>query len=1001
VSLAVILAPTRNTVERWVKQGEPVDDAARIAQLEADLREARHAIGSLRAENAVLVAERSEATEQRSAIRETLRVIASSRADLPTVLRGILESATRLTRADDASIRELSDDVLVCIASTDPRVLGEEERLLSGTISSDAMGAATTVHAYGTEAEVRSRFPNARFHALGYGVMLATPLLRDGSPVGLLAVGRRHPEPFTEREVALLETFADQAVIAIENARLFGELEQRNRELGEALEQQTATAEILRVIASAPANLQRVLDAVAASAARLCETDDVLINRVEDDRLAEAARFGPPVPITEGILPRLRRDTVAGRAIIDRRTVHVEDILGESDDEYATAREIQPLLGYRTMLATPMLRGGALIGSILVRRNVVQPFTEQQVALLETFADQAVIAIENARLFQELEQRNAELQESNRQVTEALEQQTVTAEVLRVIAASPTDLDQVLNAVVTSAARLSDSIGAALCIREKDYLRVVAFSGPVDVPYRIGDLVPITRTRQRGLAVLECRAVQTADRSDPAVLALFPDMRIQEPTASLVVPLIREGEAIGTLHLHRDRAEPFTSGVVALMETFADQAVIAIENARLFGELRDRVEELQALGEVGQAVSASLDVQEVLAAILAHAVQLSGADGGAVYEFDEIGDQFRLRASEGTGEALADALRAEPLRMGGGPVGRAAVRRVPVQTENIDAEGRWPGRIRALLIEAGYRALLAVPFLREDRVLGGLVVARRSSGSFPPEVVALLETFASQSALAIDNARLYRALEEASGHKSEFLANMSHELRTPLNAIIGYSEMLQEEAEDLGEAALLPDLGKINAAGKHLLELINDILDLSKIEAGKMDLYLETFSVQDLVRDVAAIVRPLVDKNVNTLVVNCPDDVGVMHADLTKVRQALFNLLSNAAKFTDHGTITLDASRESGADGDWLTFAVSDTGIGMTDEQLGRLFEAFSQAEASTRTKYGGTGLGLAISRQFCRLMGGDITVISAYGEGSTFTVRLPAVVSAAAVVTA
>ena len=258
-------------------------------------------------------------------------------------------------------------------------------------------------------------------------------------------------------------------------------------------------------------------------------------------------------------------------------------------------------------------------------------------------------------------------------------------------------------------------------------------------------------------------------------------------------------------------------------------------------------------------------------------------------------------------------------------------------------------------------------------------MSRRTPGPFPPEVLALLQTFATQSALAIDNARLYRALEEASGHKSAFLANMSHELRTPLNAIIGYSEMLQEEAEDLGEEAFIPDLQKVNAAGKHLLGLINDILDLSKIEAGRMDLDLSTSDVGQTIRDVQSIVQPLVEKNGNTLMVSCPDDLGSMHADQTKVRQTLFNLLSNAAKFTDHGTISLTVARESD---DWLTFAVSDTGIGMTEEQLGRLFEAFSQAEASTRSKYGGTGLGLAISRHFCRLMGGDLTVESVYGQG-------------------
>jgi signal transduction histidine kinase len=291
-----------------------------------------------------------------------------------------------------------------------------------------------------------------------------------------------------------------------------------------------------------------------------------------------------------------------------------------------------------------------------------------------------------------------------------------------------------------------------------------------------------------------------------------------------------------------------------------------------------------------------------------------------------------------------------------------------------------------------------VPLLREQQIVGALVVRRRTPGEFPQPTVDLVQTFANQSVLAIQNARLFqeiedksRQLEIASQHKSEFLANMSHELRTPLNAIIGYSEMLQEEAEDLGQGEFLPDLRKIDAAGKHLLGLINDILDLSKIEAGKMDLYLETFSVAELIRDVQAIVAPLVEKNANELVVRAEGELGMMEADLTKVRQTLFNLLSNAAKFTERGKITLAAQRETVDERDWLELVVSDTGIGMTPEQLGKLFQAFSQADASTRHKYGGTGLGLAISRQFCQLMGGDVTVSSEYGRGSTFAMRLPA----------
>ena len=395
---------------------------------------------------------------------------------------------------------------------------------------------------------------------------------------------------------------------------------------------------------------------------------------------------------------------------------------------------------------------------------------------------------------------------------------------------------------------------------------------------------------------------------------------------------------------------------------------------------------------------------------------------------------------------------------------------------------------RQLAQQLKWRTALSAPLLGRDTALGGLTLYRPDHRPFTHQEITLAQTFADQAVIAIENARLFERLQEAneqlaqaSQHKSQFLANMSHELRTPLNAIIGYSEMLQEEAEDLDADAFLPDLVRINAAGKHLLGLINDILDLSKIEAGRMDVYLETFEIGQMVRDVEAIVQPLVEKNGNTQVVRCPDHLGSMQADQTKVRQTLFNLLSNAAKFTDHGTITLTVRTSAGRLGlgpdrvdTWepaptsppavgagsqqpipaslnpnlpassvpmperpnsnlpassvpmpespdpdvprapqqaipaspnsdlprspqnpsVTFAVSDTGIGMTEEQLGRLFEAFSQAEASTKSQYGGTGLGLAISRHFCRLMGGDLTVESVHGQGSTFTVRLPADVS-------
>ena len=355
-------------------------------------------------------------------------------------------------------------------------------------------------------------------------------------------------------------------------------------------------------------------------------------------------------------------------------------------------------------------------------------------------------------------------------------------------------------------------------------------------------------------------------------------------------------------------------------------------------ELSRALDELRALNEVGRTVSSTLDLEAVLTSVVSHAVELSGADSGAIYEYDETTEEFHLRASHQMEEQLTQALRLNPIRFGSGTVGRAAATGAPVQVADILEEHESSAtRTRTILRELGYRSLLAIPLLREDRVMGGLSVYRREVGSFSAEVVNLLQTFATQSVLAIQNARLFREIEdksrqlgEANQHKSEFLANMSHELRTPLNAIIGYSEMLEEEALDLGHEPFIPDLQKIHGAGKHLLSLINNVLDLSKIEAGKMDLYLENFEVVPMIQEVVTTVKPLVEKNANTLKLEYADGVGAMRADLTKVRQMLFNLLSNGCKFTQRGVISLRVTRERLDGAHWINFRISDTGIGMT-----------------------------------------------------------------------
>jgi signal transduction histidine kinase len=461
---------------------------------------------------------------------------------------------------------------------------------------------------------------------------------------------------------------------------------------------------------------------------------------------------------------------------------------------------------------------------------------------------------------------------------------------------------------------------------------------------------------------------------------------------------VRTGDELEAL------GQEFNRTATQLQRSYTDLEQKVVVRTRELAEtntaLSRSVNELRALSEVSQTVSSTLDLQTVLTTIVTQAVQLSRTEGGTIYEFDEAEQIFLPLANYGISREMIEALRESHIRMGDTVVGRAAVERRAVQIHDLADD---PGyRLLGILEQAGFRALLAVPLLREDRIIGALVVRRKAEGEFPREMVELLQTFATQSALAIQNARLFaevqaqgRELVIASQHKSQFLASMSHELRTPMNAIIGYSEMLLEDARDLGRDDEVEPLERILQATRHLLTLINDILDLSKIEAGKMELHPEVFDVASLVNDVAATIAPLVEKNGNRLAIACASDLGVLRADATRVRQALLNLMSNAVKFTRDGLITLAATRDRGADSDQITLAVTDTGIGMTPEQMARLFQDFTQAEASTARTYGGTGLGLAISRRFCRLMGGDITVTSAPGRGSTFTIALPAAAEA------
>ena len=412
-------------------------------------------------------------------------------------------------------------------------------------------------------------------------------------------------------------------------------------------------------------------------------------------------------------------------------------------------------------------------------------------------------------------------------------------------------------------------------------------------------------------------------------------------------------------------------------------------------ELAQSVEELRVLGDVIQAVNSTLDVDTVLSTIVAKAVQLSGTDAGAIYVSDKSREAFTLRATFGMSGAMISALEEQDVGSGDGTVAQAIARRAPVQVSDLSV-GELSS-IQKIILKSGYLALLVVPLLHADGIAGALVVRRVRPGAFPAHTVDLLKTFADQSAVAIQNANLFRELEEkseqleaASQHKSQFLANMSHELRTPLNAIIGLTEMMVAHAARFGTEKAAEPLRRVHRAGTHLLGLIDQVLDLSKIEAGKLELSPEVVPLGPLIDEVAGTARPLAEQNRNRLDTECADGIGTLNVDPMRLRQVLLNLLSNACKFTKDGAVVLRVGRHVHDGRQWVEFAVSDSGIGMTEVQVNKLFQEFTQGDSSTARNYGGTGLGLAITRKLCRMMGGDVTVTSEPGKGSVFRARLP-----------